>query len=757
MKNWFVISIIMLLLSGSCPPLLAQTFSIDAYKKSDPFLRMMIKQAPASFFQEKGGSQSEEKIRLVVEVKNAKSLEYIHSIGAQIHTSVGNYHTVQLEKSKIGSLANIAGLERMFLGQPMSPANEDAIKHVNAHLVHQGAEGLPRAYTGKGVVLGVIDTGLDFLHEDFRDPDDPLKSRISYIWDQRTNEGEGQSPKKFQYGREWTQEDIELELSQNPAQIVSHLDTHQIWGGHGTHVMGTAGGNRGLAPDADLIMVASDLGTGDIIDGVRYIMDKAEELGKPCVINMSFGGVLNPHDGTDILGFILDNMLEGTQGFVICSSAGNEGNDLSHWGGFELSDEPSVMYGTGITNLGMFFRIPKDYVNDIQIAIGVDSADFDPIRGNLLVAHKSLGQTEWMTIKELEERKSGDPLEVFEHSNGEQAGSIFISTTEEIDHYAVLLRIEDGIKSIYSWEDHLEKVDLYRIMVKGEGTFDSWISSFFPIILAEPDKNGFSLDYFQKPDNQYGITSPADAFNVISVGAYTNRSNWVNIENKLFGADQPVGSLANFSSLGPTFDQRIKPDITAPGKIMISSVASQGSYPEYQLVDDSPRAVLSGTSMSSPVVAGSVALLLEHNPLLSFEEIKELIKSTAIVDNDVLSHGPEPNNGFGSGKLNVYEALWATIELTNTRELETSEDLFQLSVFPNPVSETLNLDYTIPNSGLFQIQINNAIGQSLLVQEAYYTKGKHTVQMDLSDWSSGWYMARITDGRNITTKTFVRK
>jgi subtilisin family serine protease len=486
-------------------------------------------------------------------------------------------------------------------------------------------------------------------------------------------------------------------------------------------------------------------------------MDKAEEMGKPCVINMSFGGVLSPHDGTDILSIILDNMLEGTQGFVICSAAGNEGNDLSHWGGFELSDDPIVMYGTGITNLGMFFRIPKEFKNDIAISIGVDSADFDPLKGNLLVAHKPLGHTNWMTIKELEDRKSGEPLGVFDHSNGERAGIIYISAQEEIDHYSVLLRIEDGIKSIYSWEDHLDKVDLYRIMVKGKGTFDSWISSFFPIILGEPDKNGFSLENFQKPDNRYGITSPSDAFHVISVGAYTNKDHWLNIENKKFGADQPVGSLANFSSLGPSFDQRIKPDITAPGKIMISAVPSQLSYPESQLVDDSPRAVYSGTSMSSPVVAGSVALLLEHNPLLSYSEIKELLANTAIVDEDVLSYGLQPNNGFGAGKLNVYDALWATIELTNTKEVEAAPDLFRLSVFPSPVSEMLSLNYTIPNSGNIQIQIFNAIGQSIIKEEGYYTKGNHSLQWNVTEWSSGWYAARITDGRATTSKVFVRK
>lgn len=756
MKNWFVISTSVLLLWTLSLSLSAQSVSIDAYKKADPFLQLAITEAPNAFLHEKGGPASQEKIRLIVKAKET-SLKEIRALGANVHTSVADFHTIQIQKGKLGRLAAVSGLQKMFLGQPVTPSDQQAVEHVNAHLVHQGAEGLPRAYSGENVVLGVIDSGIDFQHEDFRDPDDPSKSRIAYIWDQKMERGKGKTPEKFQYGREWTKTDIEAELKSSPAQLVSHLDTHQVWGGHGTHVMGVAGGNKGLAPGADLIMVASNLSTGDIIDGVRYIMDKAEEMGQPCVINMSFGGVLNPHDGTDVLSVILDNMLEGTQGFVICAAAGNEGNDLSHWGGFELSDEPAIMYGTGITNLGMFFRIPKEYKNDIAISVGVDSADFDPLQGNLLVAHKPLGHTQWMTIKELEERSSGAPLGVFDHTNGERAGTIYVSTQEELDHFSVLLRIEDGIRSIYSWENYLDKVDLYRIMVKGKGTFDAWISSFFPIIIGEPDKIGFPLNNFQKPDNKYGITSPADAFHVLSIGAYTNREDWINIDNKKFGVDQPVGSLANFSSLGPTFDQRVKPDITAPGKIMISAVPTQLAHSDYQLIDDSPRAIKSGTSFSSPVAAGAVALLLEHNPSLSHEEVKDLIVSTAIVDQDVLSYGPQPNNGFGAGKLNVYDALRATIELTNTQEVEATPDLFQIRAFPNPASDQLNLRYTLPNSGNIQIQIFNAVGQSLLKQEEFSTKGRHAMQLDVTHWSSGLYIARITDGRSTTSKVFVKK
>lgn len=303
-------------------------------------------------------------------------------------------------------------------------------------------------------------------------------------------------------------------------------------------------------------------------------------------------------------------------------------------------------------------------------------------------------------------------------------------------------------------------------MVKGKGKFNAWLSSFRPFVLSEAELrlNNIATNQFIVPDNRYGITSPADASNILSVGAYTNLDSWVNINNDTFQVNQSVGSLANLSSLGPTIDGRVKPEIAAPGLAVISSIPSQVDVEtseilaENIIISDSPRrALFSGTSMSTPVVTGSVALLLEHNPFLTHSEIKELITSSAVVDEDVLDWGAAPNMGFGYGKLSVLEALLATIELTNTQEIDPAEDLFRFSVFPNPASDVVNLKYTLPNSGNILIKVSNAVGQPIYQAEDFFTRGNHDLNLNIDNWASGWYIARITDGRSMATKVFIKK
>lgn len=736
------------------------------YPKADPFLKYTVAREPMAFDPANAQKNNSDPIRVVVKSRDINFSSLIDELGGQIHSHVGEYYTVQLAKSQMPALANFPNVEKLYLGQPMRVANDAAIKNVNADKVHQGID-LPRGYTGKDVVVGIIDTGIDFKHDDFRDPEDPQKSRIAYLWDQRNRSGAGQSPQNYFYGREWSRSDIEKELTQDAANIIAHLDTQMYAEGHGTHVAGTAAGNLGLAPEADLIVVSSTLTTSDIIDAANYIWQKAQLLGKPCVINMSFGSTFNPHDGTSVLSTVLNDMLEGTQGFVICAAAGNEGNDRSHWGGFELDEEaPISMYGTGVNNLAIYFRIPKEEGKDISFAVEVDSADFIVENGNQLFPFKTIGKTNWISLSQLLEQKSGQPRSVeFYHQDRQKACDIYLSAEEQDNYYAASIIIDDGISSIYSWEQELDKVDLFKIKVKGKGKFNAWISAFIPWIFDENNlrQSDIPTDGFVIPDNRFGVTAPADAQNIISVGAYTNIDSWTNFDRQVFRTGQEVGTLGSLSSLGPTIDGRVKPDISAPGVGVISAfpnqinIAASKTLPESILVDTDPqRVVFSGTSMSAPVVTGAVALLLEHNPFMSYEEIKELLISSALIDEHVTQVGPVPNAGFGFGKLDVYSALQATIALTNTQELDPNDDLFRFSVFPNPAAGQLNLRYTLPNSGNLRVSICNAVGQPLYATNDFFPKGNHTVPVDISTWSDGWYVAQITDGRVTATKVFMK-
>ena len=193
---------------------------------------------------------------------------------------------------------------------------------------------------GKGVIVGIVDTGIDYKHEDFID--DTGKSRILYIWDQ-TDAGGPNPSYPYNYGSEWTKTQIDNEIDGTPAGIVREEDTN----GHGTHVAGTAAGDgsatngdelagkyKGMAPEAELIIVKTDLTSCHIIDGVNYIFSKANSLGKPAVVNLSLGTHQSPHDGTGSLSHAMDESIKTggseTKGRVVVVAAGNEGSDEIH-------------------------------------------------------------------------------------------------------------------------------------------------------------------------------------------------------------------------------------------------------------------------------------------------------------------------------------------------------------------------------------------------------------------------------------------
>ncbi len=178
-------------------------------------------------------------------------------------------------------------------------------------------------YTGRDVVVGAVDTGIDTSHQDFLDT--LGQTRVLYIWDQTTGTGGPNHPPPYDYGTEWTK-----------AQIDAGLCTERDTSGHGTAVMAIAAGNGsatgngwpayryvGMAPEADIIAVKSSFYDDDIVDGMSYIMSKASSLGKPFVINLSIGSQYGAHDGTDLIERAIDQI--SGPGAVLCTAAGNNG------------------------------------------------------------------------------------------------------------------------------------------------------------------------------------------------------------------------------------------------------------------------------------------------------------------------------------------------------------------------------------------------------------------------------------------------
>ena len=325
--------------------------------KFDPLLKVEILKHPNAYSQDYLPEKSHDITTVIVETTDQLKADDLQSFNGKISSQVGRYVTMRLPKSALYILAALPKVKQIHFDAKLYPNNERAIQLIKADSVHAGLGNLPEGYSGKGVVVGVIDSGVDFLHEDFRNPQDPTQSRIAYIWDQQNPTGT--APVDYGYGTEWAREQIESELTDEPANIMAPIDTCSICFGHGTHVTGTAAGNNGIAYESEIIVVASTLQWSEVLDGMQYIIQKAEAMDMPCVINMSFGTSLSPHDGLHFASYWVDNILEGTTGVATCIAAGNQGDRYTHWGGFELEEDSSVVYAAGIGGHGLHTTIQR--------------------------------------------------------------------------------------------------------------------------------------------------------------------------------------------------------------------------------------------------------------------------------------------------------------------------------------------------------------------------------------------------------------
>ena len=265
-------------------------------------------------------------------MKSSGSLAGYDSLGVTVQAVVGDVVAARIPLRSLSGLTNLATVDSMEASLLLYPSN-DIGGPASGAPVFRNTTGVD----GSGVIVGVIDTGVDFTHGDFRNPDGT--TRIKFLCDQtdppqpadNTCPGGG-SPAG---GTLWTEAQINTSLQGGPTVRQTDGD------GHGTHVLGSAAGDdavfEGMAPGADLIVVKAgnaEFPTTNIISGISFIDDRAASLGLPYVINMSLGGQIGPHDGTDLMSQAINGVTgPGRPGKVIAVAAGNDGGDAIHAGG----------------------------------------------------------------------------------------------------------------------------------------------------------------------------------------------------------------------------------------------------------------------------------------------------------------------------------------------------------------------------------------------------------------------------------------
>ena len=547
-------------------------------------------------------------VRLRVENESTdQAVAAIQKLGMNVRYQVPGTDTVvsgTVPLDQLSAIEKLGSVRRIEASRPLTPEMNLCIAEVGANLLHS----LDPAIKGNGVIVGIIDSGIDFRHPDFRRDDG--STRILHFWDQNAlHDPDGEVP----YGREYNSAQINAALT----GVAEPSDIPQIDRiGHGTHVCGiAAGGGRakathfGLAPEADLIIVsvssadASTLGRSvRAFEAFTYVVEKAN--GAPVAINFSQGMNGGGHCGETVLETGLENLAR-RPGVVIVKSAGNEQQMRIHAGGsIESNETKQVDLEVRANNrLNDIIEIWFDDRDDIAVAVAPPGSAPTPFvsRGG----------------EEIFPTAAGNEVSIDLDGDAEGTGDTVATI--------ILSRGSSNIIQPGNWQL------LLRAGTVVNKRFDAWIER------TERSTNSGEQTRFSEDstDPTRTITIPGTAHSVITVGAYVTRLS--------APPDAPLGAVSLFSSRGPTRYGNLKPDLSAPGEITEAARAgSEGIIG------------MRGTSMAAPVVTGAAALILSQRPELSGLQLKQILTRSA--SRSGVAAGA-PDRDWGHGKLHVQAAL----------------------------------------------------------------------------------------------------
>ncbi|MDZ8239482.1 MAG: S8 family peptidase [Nostoc sp. ChiQUE01a] len=428
--------------------------------------------------------------------------------------------------------------------------------------------------TGKGVIVGIIDSGIDPKHPAFA-------GRILHIWDQ-TLPGPGVA--EGGYGAEFS-----------GAQLTISQDTD----GHGTHVAGIAAGAdatySGVAPEAELVVVRSDLQDAHIADGVRYIFRVARQLGRPAVVNLSLGGHADAHDGSDSLSKVID--AETGPGRIVCCAAGNEGSINIHGQTTIPSDRTRGMrFNVPLNQVGIVW-LNGWYSKDSELEVSVRSPNDFVTPFQKIITDGNPTQEYQLPDARVEIVTPGP-----DQANGDR--NFFVQIRGNGPS-----QVMGGI-----WQLRLRNTSATETRVD-VWTLDDMSSVFF---------TGKSIKDAVK------IGSPGASSSAVTVAAYTTKAKYTDIDNEIREMGLDLDTISEFSSEGPLRNDGQKPDIAAPGAMIVSTLSADANSARSSMIN-SKFVAMAGTSMATPFVTGLVALLLQRDSQLDPATLKDLLRKNSAI------------------------------------------------------------------------------------------------------------------------------
>ncbi len=748
MKNLFICGI----LAAGC------AFSASAQSKINGPGRNMIEDFKARAAVSRGLEAPNTMV--IVTLEQGVGAADIAARGYEVVSDFGDMLIVSLPLDRVEEFAALDEVYSVSFGTQSFPMLNVARAQTGVDAVQTGTgEGLNGvAYTGKGVVCGLYDTGLDPNHVAFKTPDGTSRVKGVYVV------------------RGYSSQNVQTTSYTTPQQIAT-FTTEDEYETHGTHVLGIMGGTQGVmgnfgvvdngrvtpvtnqsipyygsAIDSELLVGCGDFYDASILAGVEKIVNAANALGKPAVVNLSLGNNSGSHDDMDPSSKVLDRLGEKA---IICIAAGNEGlNDMAitrQMGTFNRRD------------LNTFFVPISNPNNQLSYTAQFWSNNTAPFECKL-VLYSTLEQK---VMGEVTIPVTGGSVTL--DANNEAFASSFNGTvraTGGIDRDAnrYCVTISGSYQNVslgQGGKGYLLGVNITAgdEMFAQKGKIDAYINT---------TRNYPTMTFSAQNVSGYLNGSPNGSINglgcgknILSVGAYVSRTSWP-LANGTMGSwtsSGSVGEVANFSSYGTTNDSRSLPHCVAPGSQIIAPISSyyykktnmstaqlaayreQGNtvYPYYNF---------EGTSMATPFAAGVIALWLEAWPEMTIKEVQSIIEMTSTVDN-ALSSALKVR--YGAGKLNALEGMKKAIAHSasiNTVLAEKADKNLIYEILPGKMIEV-----TIPGVNGFEAALYNLSGAKVA---ATATSGE-ALTLDGSALSEGVYVLSAQTPAGPVSKKIVLK
>ncbi len=630
----------------------------------------------------------------MVEFKDGEALDSLAAQGGKVLKTRGNIAIVTLPLAQVEQVAALKGIKRVQLPRRVYQKMNLVREAVGVDRIHQGFD-LPQSYTGQGVVTGIVDGGIDPNHLNFLNGDGSTRfGYISRIYQSNAS--------KTGYVYENYYPRVVLPSVQGDNLFaIEDFTTDSRTSFHGTHTTGImAGGYKGsllmaqtaadgmtttnvtvdnpyygCATESELVASCGDLYDQFIAFGVDDIISYAEKSGpapKPCVVNLSLGSNLGAHDSTSLMNRFLG---ECGKDAIVCVAAGNEADYPVALTKTFAAEDTTVQTFLRPMQEGAFATASNTYYNLRNGSLYVYSSDSTMFALQAVVynakRHRIVARfpLDYNSDGQLVSWSTGGDYAI----DGAQSNAMF---SKMFQGYIALASAKDtetgryyALADFLTTDDQQNNADGdyrigivvtghdgQRVDVYGDAQFD-YFDDYDEAGWSEGSRNGT-------------INDLACAPNVISVGCYNVRDHWPSIDGYVYGYNNnefPVGQVSRFSSFGTLLDGRNLPDVCAPGSSVVSSTNTycvENANMGYTDAALQAKTTVNGktyywqqtlgTSMSTPVVAGSIALWLQADPSLTYNDVIGIIRKTAVVDDDV-RQGDSVQ--WGAGKFDAYAGL----------------------------------------------------------------------------------------------------